>query len=45
MPKSYRLRQKILLKQGKITQALYDARIEQYRLMQRLKKESGGAAK
>jgi hypothetical protein len=39
MSKSYKLRQKILLSQGKITQALHDARVEQSELMKCLKKE------
>jgi hypothetical protein len=43
MSKSYKLRQKILLSQGKITQALHDARVEQYELMKRLKKDGSAS--
>ncbi|MGV3553085.1 hypothetical protein [Rhizobium sp.] len=41
MGKDYRLRQKILLKKGYITQELHDARIAQWKLMRSLKKEAG----
>lgn len=40
MSKSFALRQTILAKQGKITPELAQARIEQYQLMRRLKKEA-----
>lgn len=39
MSKSYVLRQKILLQQGKISQSLHDARIEQYKIVKAAKKQ------
>jgi hypothetical protein len=40
MSKGYIVRQIILLKQGKITQSLHDARIAQYKLMRKVKREA-----